>query len=253
MVSELFFPEFSWPKIAGSFPTLIEMATEERDSKAKFLDPPKVTPELYKYLLEKGTRESAILAKLREATANHPKARMMSAPDQVSFFQFFLGAINAKKVIEVGVFTGYCTLACALSLPKDGKIIACDVSEEFTSVGKPFWKEAGVEQKIDLRIAPALETLDNLITSEGQTFDFAFVDADKANYVNYFERLLKLMKKGGVIAFDNVLWHGKVLDESAKDEDTEGIRKLNSLLHGDQRVEIAMLPISDGVTFVRVL
>jgi len=161
--------------------------------------------------------------------------------------------INAKKVIEIGVFTGYTTLALALGLPEDGKVIALDISEEFPAIGKPFWVKAGVANKIDLQIGPALEALEKLQQTQAGTFDFAFIDADKSNYSNYLSKLLPLMKKGGVLAFDNVLWSGRTADPRVQDKDTIALRALNSQLKSDMRFEIAMIPLADGVTFARVL
>jgi len=154
---------------------------------------------------------------------------------------------GAKRCIEIGTYTGYSALAVALALPKDGKVICCDVSEEFTNVGRPFWKKAKVENKIDLRIGPALETLKTL---KGP-FDFVFIDADKGNYVNYYERCLKLLRRGGLMAIDNVLWSGEVANPAAKDDLTVALRKFNDFVHGDERVDLVMLSIGDGVTLAR--
>jgi predicted O-methyltransferase YrrM len=151
---------------------------------------------------------------------------------------------GAKRCLEIGTYTGYSALAVALALPKDGRIICCDISEEWTAIGKPFWKKAGVEKKIDLRIAPALETLKKL---KGP-FDFVFIDADKENYLNYYERCLKLVRRGGLIAIDNVLWSGEVANEKAQDATTVALRKFNDKLHKDKRVDLVMLSIGDGVT-----
>jgi len=210
-----------------------------------------VTGELYTYLLKNGVREHEALAGLREKTASHPRAVMQISPDEGQFLQFLVRILGAKKTIEVGVFTGYSSLATALALPADGKVIACDISEEYASIGRPFWKDAGVEHKIDLRIANAVDTLDKLISEKQEnTFDFAFIDADKTNYMNYYERLLKLVRVGGVIAIDNVLWHGAVVQPENVDEDTVAIRKLNEFIHNDDRVYISMLGIADGVTLI---
>jgi len=222
-------------------------------SQAKFLEPPRFTSEVMQYAREIGLREHPALKELRLETAKHEKARMMSAPDEANFFTLLLKTIQANKVIEIGVFTGYGTLALALGLPKNGKVLALDVNAEWPAIGKPFWEKAGVSDKIQLKIAPASESLAQLVKDESGTFDFAFVDADKANYVNYLEALLPLLRPGGLIAFDNVLWHGKVVDTKSTDPDTVGIRALNVKLQNDPRVEIAMLTIADGVTFVRKL
>jgi predicted O-methyltransferase YrrM len=218
-------------------------------------EPISLSSQLYAYLLSVGVRENKHLQRLRELTAAHPLARMATPPDEVSLLQFLIRLTGAKKAIEVGVFTGYSALGTALALPADGKLIALDVNEEFANIGKPVWEEAGVGEKIDLRLAPAVESLDQLIanSSELGSFDFAFVDADKVNYLNYYERLLKLIRPGGLIAFDNTLWHGKVVDESVNDEDTVAIRSLNAKLKDDPRVEITMIAIADGLTLVRIL
>jgi predicted O-methyltransferase YrrM len=174
---------------------------------------------------------------------------MQIGPDQGQFMQLLVQAIGAKKTLEVGVFTGYSSLWTALGLPADGRIVACDVSEEFTAVARRYWKEAGVDSKIDLRLAPALETLDQLIQAgEESTFDFAFIDADKANYANYYDRALRLLRTGGLIGVDNTIWSGRVADENIQDEDTVAIRELNRKLHADERVTLSMLTVGDGLT-----
>jgi len=199
------------------------------------------------------------MVELRLATSKHEKARIMSSIEEICFFQLLLKLINAKNTIEIGVFTGYSALGVALALPCDGKVVACDISKEFTDIGKPFWESAGVAKKIDLILAPGTETLDKIINKklyENVTFDFAYVDADKANYVNYYQKLKKIIRKNGLIAFDNVLWGGKILDKESNDSDTVGIRKINELLKEEAdkgEIELVMLPISDGVSFVRIL
>ncbi|MBD1901747.1 class I SAM-dependent methyltransferase [Trichocoleus sp. DQ-A3] len=205
--------------------------------------------QLYDYLLSSSLREPEILRRLREETANHAYARMQISPEQGQFMALLVQLMGAKKTLEVGVFTGYSSLCVALALPPDGKIIACDVSEEFTSVARRYWQEAGVADKIDLRIAPALETLDRLLAQgEAQTFDFAFIDADKSNYDGYYERSLQLVRPGGLIAIDNVLWSGRVADPQDRDNSTQNIRALNEKLHRDERVSISLVPIADGLT-----
>jgi predicted O-methyltransferase YrrM len=208
-----------------------------------------LSSELYNYLLSVSLREPEILAKLRQETAKLPMAVMQIAPEQGQFMALLVGLMGAKKTLEVGVFTGYSSLAVALALPPDGKVIACDIDEEYTAIARRYWQEAGVIDKIDWRIAPALETLDQLIT-EGQanSFDFAFIDADKRNYDNYYERALVLVRSGGLIAIDNVLWSGKVAFEEEQDNRTIAIREFNQKLHQDQRVTISLVPIADGVT-----
>jgi caffeoyl-CoA O-methyltransferase len=174
---------------------------------------------------------------------------MQITPEQGQFMGLLSRMLNARKALEIGVFTGYSSIAVALALPDDGKLIACDVSETYTAVARRYWREAGVEHKIDLRLAPALDTLDRLIAKgESGTFDFAFIDADKKNYENYYERCLTLLRKGGVIAVDNVLWDGKVADFAVQDTDTKAIRAFNQKLHGDSRIALSMLPIGDGLT-----
>ncbi|MBD2578219.1 class I SAM-dependent methyltransferase [Oscillatoria sp. FACHB-1406] len=206
-------------------------------------------PQLQDYLLATSLRESETLKQLREETANHPRATMQIAPEQGQFMALLVQLIGAKKTLEVGVFTGYSSLVVAAALPPDGKVIACDISEEYTEMARRYWQQAGVADKIDLRIAPALETLDNLLENgEAETFDFAFIDADKGNYENYYDRALKLVRRGGVIAIDNVLWNGSVADLEVQDNQTRSIRALNEKLHGDERITLSLVPIADGLT-----
>ena len=205
--------------------------------------------QVYNYLLSTSLREADILRQLREETANHPYAMMQIAPEQGQFMALLVQLLGAKKTLEVGVFTGYSSLCVALALPKDGKVIACDISEEYTAVGRRYWQAAGVADKIDLRIAPALETLDKLLEAgEAGTFDFAFIDADKENYEGYYERSLQLIRKGGLIAIDNVLWGGRVADSQVQDSSTQAIREFNQKLHQDSRVTLSLVPIADGLT-----
>lgn len=205
--------------------------------------------QLYDYLLAVSLREPEILLQLREETARYPRAQMQIAPEQGQFMALLVQLMGAKKVLELGVFTGYSSLAIALSLPMDGKITACDISEEFTAVARRYWQVAGVTDKIDLRIAPASETLEHLL-AEGQaeTFNFAFIDADKQNYDRYYEQVLQLVKPGGLIAIDNVLWSGQVADPTAQDEETIALRIFNQKLSGDERVKLSLVPIGDGLT-----
>ena len=207
---------------------------------------------LHDYLLRVSLREPEVLRRLREETASHPMANMQIAPEQGQFMALLIRMLGARRVLEVGVFTGYSSLAMALALPPEGRIVACDVSEEYTSIARRFWREAGVEDRIDLRIAPALETLDALL-AEGQsgTVDFAFIDADKPNYRAYYERCLTLLRPGGVVAIDNVLWSGTVADPAQSDPDIEAIRALNLALHEDPRVDLSLLPLADGLTLAR--
>lgn len=204
---------------------------------------------LYNYFLSVSLREADILQQLREETAHLPNAIMQIAPEQGQFMALLIKLLGATKTLEVGVFTGYSSLCVALALPTDGKIIACDVSEEYTTMARRYWQAAGVADKIDLRIAPALDTLDQLL-AEGQaeTFDFAFIDADKGNYNQYYERALQLVRTGGLIAIDNVLWSGRVADSQNKESSTQKLRQLNEKLHKDQRITLSMVPIADGLT-----
>jgi predicted O-methyltransferase YrrM len=205
--------------------------------------------DLYRYYREITLREDELLRRLREETSQMPKAQMQIAPEQGQFFSLLIQVLNARRTLELGVFTGYSSICIARALPHDGRIIACDISEEWTSVARRYWEEAGVAEKIDLRLAPAIETLDGLLES-GQvyTFDFAFIDADKSNYDIYYERCLRLVRTGGVIAIDNVLWSGKVADTNVNDADTLALRTLNTKLNKDERVSLSVLPIADGVT-----
>jgi predicted O-methyltransferase YrrM len=209
---------------------------------------------LYNYLLSVSLQEAEVLKQLRKKTATLPMSVMQIAPEQGQFMALLVKLISAKKTLEIGVFTGYSTLVIALALPEDGKIIACDIDRQYTEIARQYWQQANVNHKIDLHIAPALETLDKLI-AQGQenTFDFAFIDADKNNYSNYYERALKLIRPGGLIAIDNVLWSGKVADPKDTDKRTISIREFNQKLHQDPRVSISLLPIADGLTLAMKL
>jgi len=211
-----------------------------------------VTDDIHQYILDHSLRDSDILARLRAETSNLPYASMQIGPEQGQFMALLARLVNAKRCIEIGVFTGYSALVVALALPEDGRIVACDVSEEWTSIGRRYWREAGVEHKIDLRLQPALQTLDEL-TAAGQagTFDYAFIDADKPNYDAYYERVLELLRPNGLFLIDNVLWSGRVADPKAKDAETTAFKNLNAKLHKDERVEISLLGIGDGVTVGR--
>lgn len=203
---------------------------------------------LYNYLLSATLRESNVLKALREETAQHPQARMQISPEQGQFMALLMQLMGAKKTLEIGVFTGYSTLAVALALPEDGRIIACDVNEKDAAIAQAYWKRANVVHKIDLRIAPALDTLDSLIAAgESETFDFSFIDADKNNYDNYYEKSLQLLRPGGLIAVDNTLWYGRVADPNVKDKRTQHIRALNEKVRDDERVMMSLLPIGDGL------
>jgi caffeoyl-CoA O-methyltransferase len=205
--------------------------------------------KLYRYLIENSLREPDVLRRLREETMRLPMARMQIAPEQGQFMQLLLGLLGARQAIEVGVFTGYSSLSTALALPEDGRLIACDVSETWTAVARRYWREAGVEHKIELKLAPAVQTLDGLIDSgRSGSFDFGFIDADKANYGSYYERILTLLRPGGLLAADNTLWSGAVADLRKKDEDTVAIREFNRRVHQDRRVLPSLVPIGDGLT-----
>jgi len=205
--------------------------------------------ELWEYIGRVSLREPDVLRRLREETAPLPMARMQISPEQGQFMGLLTRLLGARMTLEVGVFTGYSSISVALALPADGKIIACDVSEEWTSIARRYWVEAGVAHKIDLRLRPAVETLDALLAKgRAGSFDFAFIDADKRNYLNYYERCLELLRPGGLIAVDNVLWHGSVIDPAKQDEDTLAIRRFNLLVSEDERVWVSLLPLSDGLT-----
>jgi predicted O-methyltransferase YrrM len=208
-----------------------------------------ITDALAEYIRGVTLREPETLRRLRESTEDHPRASMQIAPEQGQFLHFLTKLIGARKVLEVGVFMGYSSSWVALALPPEGKIVACDVSEEYTAIARNTWREAGVEGKIELRLAPAVETLDALISSgQSGTFDMAFIDADKRNYSNYYERALQLVRRGGLIAADNTLWDGSVIDPTDNDPDTEAIREFNQKLHTDDRIALTLATIGDGVT-----
>jgi caffeoyl-CoA O-methyltransferase len=208
-----------------------------------------LTEPLYQYLLANSVRDTPLLAELREATAALPLARMQVSPEQGQFMALLVKLLGARQCIEVGVFTGYSALSVALALPADGRIIACDVNEEWTTIARGFWERAGVAGKIALKLAPAADTLE-LLLGQGKAgqFDFAFIDADKSSYRTYYERCLALLRPGGLIAIDNTLWSGRVADPAVTDADTQAIRELNAYLHTDQRVDLSLLPVGDGLT-----
>ena len=208
-----------------------------------------LSPALHAYLVEHSVREPELLQRLRAETAEDSMSMMQISPEQGQFMQLLVRLMGAKNCLEVGVFTGYSSLAVALALPADGCIVACDVSEKWTAIARKYWKEAGVAGKIDLRIAPALATLDGLIASgKTESFDFAFIDADKTNYSGYYERVLTLLRSGGLIAIDNTLWGGLVVENKVKSADTQAIRQFNDQLRGDLRVHLSLLPVGDGLT-----
>lgn len=208
-----------------------------------------INDQIYDYLLSISLRETDIQRELREETAKHKMAMMQVSPDQGQFMALLVRLINAKKIIEIGVFTGYSSLCMALAMPADGQIIACDINQEYTDIARKYWEKAGVSKKINLVLAPAIQTLDNLIEhGEAGTFDFAFIDADKPEYPDYYERTLKLTRSGGLIVIDNVLWYGKPANPAEKDKDTRAIRNFNQMLYNDKRIQLSMLSIADGVT-----
>jgi len=216
--------------------------------------PKTITPideQLYGYMLNTWSREPEILQQLREETEKLEMSAMQISPDQGQFMAFLVKLIDARRIVEVGTFTGYSALAMALATHEDTKIVCCDVSTEWTNMGKPFWKEAGVEHKIDLRLAAARNTLEQLLSNEKNKFDFAFIDADKINYDSYFESCLSLLRPGGIIAIDNVFWGGWVADQTQQDEDTKAIRALNKKLQTDERVDLSIVPIGDGLTLAK--
>ena len=222
--------------------------TPPKEAKVKSAKPG-IDEKAYQYLLSTSLREPEILTKLRQETAKLPMSMMQVSSDQGQLLSLLVKLIGAKKTIEVGVFTGYSSLATALALPEDGKIVACDINEKFTQMARRYWQEAGVADKIELNIAPALETLDRLIQEgEAGSFDFAFIDADKTNYHNYYEKVLELIRPGGLIAIDNVLWWKGDLAELELDDQAVAIANFNRKLHQDERVTISMLPVADGLT-----
>jgi caffeoyl-CoA O-methyltransferase len=204
------------------------------------------------YVVKNGEPEHPAQAKLRAVTGKMPEGMMQISADQGQFLAFIAKLIGARQTLEVGTFTGYSALSVALALPKDGRVVACDISEEWTSIGRRYWKEAGVVNKIDLRIGPAAETLKGL-EKEGyrDRFDMAFIDADKGGYATYYESALKLVRPGGLIAFDNMLWSGRVADPKARDGDTKNIRALNAKIAADERVDRVLVPIGDGMMLAR--
>jgi caffeoyl-CoA O-methyltransferase len=211
-----------------------------------------LTDSLYEYMSDVSLREPPLLLALREETAELTQRSMQISPEQGQFMALLVRLTGARRCLEVGVFTGYSSLATALALPDDGRVIACDVSEEWTAVARRYWKRAGVDHKIDLRLAPATETLDALVADgQGGTFDFAFIDADKTNYLAYYERTLALLRTGGLALVDNTLWSGRVADPEVADADTVALRHFNEVLHRDERVDLSLLPMGDGLTVVR--
>lgn len=208
-----------------------------------------ITPELAAYIRSVSLREPELARRLREETAARPDASLQLSPEQAQFIGMLVRLMGARRAVEVGVFTGLSSLHIALAMPAEGRLTACDVSAESTAIARRYWREAGVADKIDLRIGPAMDTLDALLAEGGAgRYDFAFVDADKENSHHYYERVLRLLRPGGLAAFDNVLWHGRVIDESVEDADTRAIREFNAALHLDDRVWLSLVAIGDGLT-----
>lgn len=201
------------------------------------------------YLLRHSLREHPQLAALREATRDHPEARMQISPEQGQLMALLVRVLGARRCLEIGTYTGYSALAVALALPEDGRLLCCDINREWTDIGRPFWERAGVADKIDLRLAPALQTLDELIADgEAGAYHFAFIDADKENYLGYYERCLTLVRAGGLIAIDNTLWSGRVADKGNQERSTRALRVFNEALLQDARVDLSMLPVGDGLS-----
>lgn len=207
-----------------------------------------ITDELYRYLLDHNLQETDAQRALREHTQSMAESSLQIAPEQTSLLQMLARLVGARRTLEVGVFTGYSALAVALTLPADGTLVACELNPDWIAVGRPFWRQAGVEDRIDVRIGPALDSLDAIIEAgEHESFDFAFIDADKPNYVHYYERAMTLVRPGGVIAVDNTLWQGKIA-VSTPDEHTAAIQELNDRVYGDERVHPALVNVGDGMT-----
>jgi predicted O-methyltransferase YrrM len=211
-----------------------------------------LTDDIYRYLLAHSSRESPVLARLRAATASLPGAGMQIGPDQGQLMQLLVRMLGARRCLDIGTYTGYSSLAVALALPRDARVVTCDVSAEWTHVARQFWREAGVETVIELHLRPARETLDALLAAgEAGSFDFAFIDADKPSYIDYYERALELVRAGGLIAVDNTLWSGKLGDARFDDADTRALRLFNEHVHRDARVDLALLTVGDGLTLMR--
>ncbi len=207
----------------------------------------------HEYLLRVAVHESQPLASLRAITATLPNAGMQISPEQGRFMQWLVQTCGVRRAIEIGVFTGYSALRVAMALPADGRLVACDVNEQTAAIAREHWRRAGVESRIDLRLAPALDTLAQLLVESGPgSFDFAFIDADKANYGRYYDLCLSLLRPGGIIAVDNALWSGRVADDSAQDADTSAIRELTARVFNDSRVSASLIPIGDGLLLATI-
>ena len=211
-----------------------------------------IADEIYGYILDNSLREPPILEKLRRQTQEMPEGMMQISPDQGQFMALLVKAIGARRIVEVGTFTGYSSTVMALALPEQGRLVACDLSDEYTSVARRYWREAGISDKVELRLGPGVETLDRMLNEGGAGgYDMAFIDADKENYDAYYERCLQLVREGGLILIDNVLWQGRPADLREEDEITVAIRTLNAKIHTDERVEASLLSIGDGLTLAR--
>jgi predicted O-methyltransferase YrrM len=210
-----------------------------------------ITEQLYEYMLSVSLREPDVLRELRDETAQDENANMQISPEQGQFMGLLVKLLGARLTLDIGVYTGYSSLCIGLALPEEGRVIACDVNREWTDIARRYWQKAGVEEKIELRLAPARQTLADLLEKGTDSFDFAFIDADKMNYDMYYEYCLQLIRPGGLIAIDNVLWDGAVADGAINDDETVAIRDLNRKLHADPRVEISLVPIADGLGLVR--
>ena len=211
----------------------------------------RITEEVIAYVGRVGAREHPALRRCREETAQMPMANMQIAPEQGAFLALLVKILGARRTLEIGTFTGYSALSVALALPEAGQVVALDVSKEFTDRARAYWTEAGMESRIDLRLGPARDSLDRMIEAGEGLFDFAFIDADKSGYDSYYERSLRLLRPGGVIALDNMLWSGAVADPAINDEDTRALRALNEKVHADERVDMALATIADGVMLAR--
>jgi caffeoyl-CoA O-methyltransferase len=212
-----------------------------------------VPDHVYDYLARVGVREPEILARLRDETARHPRGIMQVPREEGAFLGLLAELVGARRYLEIGTFTGYSSLAVALAMPPDGELVCCDISEDFTSIARRYWAEAGVADRVDLRIGPAVDTLDALLADGAEgSFDMAFIDADKGNYSTYWERCVRLVRPGGVIVVDNVLWGGSVADPSDQSDDTNAIRAVSQRIQADERVSMVLLPVADGMTIARV-